>query len=197
MGYTKVDNSDGNGNICTLTGNNSVSYVFTKINDEFESNGVVFDSGLSDANETLKDPFTYKLRGLYLDGINHLLTYDRSGSFYLSNKLTMNVWFHPTATTGTIFSKSFNDFTDSTTSKFFDVSIGSNGSILIEITHNEVSPFGNSAITTFLSAYDLNDWNHIGILVDFDKTSRDSTLQIVHNESIRQEQTVDDTFIMD
>lgn len=94
MGYTKVDSGDGN--VCTLTGNNSVSYLFTFLTYVFTSNTVTFNAGLDDSAEPLNDPFTYKQRGLYMDGVNNLMTYDRLGSFYLHNELTVYTWILPT-----------------------------------------------------------------------------------------------------
>ena len=182
MGYTKVDS--GAGNVCTDTGNNNVAYLFTFLKHVFTSNSVTFNAGLDDTVESLADPYTYKLRGLYMDGVNTLMTYDRQGSFYLHNQFTMYTWVLPQVASGCIFTKSKNDFTNSTTSKFFDVSIGANDTVSIEITHQEDDPFGNSVVTTFADAYDLNDWNHIGIIISYDKDNRDSTFNLVHNQSI-------------
>ena len=195
MGYTKVDSGDGN--VCTLTGNNSVAYLFTFLTHVFTSNTVTFNAGQDDSAEPLNDPFTYKLRGLYMDGNNNLMTYDRLGSFYLHNQLTVYTWILPTQASGCIFTKSKNDFTDSSSSKFFDISIGANDTVSIEITHQEEDPYGNSVITTFSDAYDLNDWNHIGIIISYDKDTRQSTFNLVHNQSILSAQIVDEIFILD
>jgi hypothetical protein len=59
--------------------------VFDKLTLQWTDNGVTFDAGTDDTAEATKDPFSYKLRGLYFDGTNHLLTLDPTSNVYLHN----------------------------------------------------------------------------------------------------------------
>jgi hypothetical protein len=61
-----------------------LNLVFNKITHEWSGNGVRFDAGHDDTDEAI-DPFTYKLRGLYLNGSTHMLTLEPSQNIYLNN----------------------------------------------------------------------------------------------------------------
>ncbi|MEE4248650.1 MAG: hypothetical protein V2I33_25005 [Kangiellaceae bacterium] len=82
---------------------------------------MIFDAGLSDADEAADDvePFTYKLRGLWLDGAAKLLTLDTGATLTLSNNLTLAIWFNAKNASGTLFSKSYASYATADAPKFF------------------------------------------------------------------------------
>ena len=98
-----------------------IDYIFNKITKLWvASSGVQFMSGKTTSYEPY-DAYSYKLRGLYLNGTDRLLTLDTATNFYLHAIMTIETWIRPETEAGSIFSKSYNDYAVAGASDFFDL----------------------------------------------------------------------------
>jgi hypothetical protein len=122
----------GSSNACAGSAEN-VSFVFDKITYAWTHSSYTFHAGTDSSVEANIEPFSYKLRGLYFDGVDDLLTMDSTTRLYLHSEVSMNFWINPYTLGGTVFSKAFADYTDSSTSKFISVDIQSDGSVDVAI----------------------------------------------------------------
>lgn len=149
----------------------AVKYVFTKITKQWASNGVIFNAGLDDSDESEDvEPYTYKLRGAYFE-TDQIMTLDVSTGFNLHSLLTIYTWFLPTDVTGTIFSKSHADWTSANTSGFLSIELAPAGVV------NFVANLDSNISTPISSAYTLDSWNHLGLIVSYDEATVTTSIQ--------------------
>jgi hypothetical protein len=164
MGYTAHDAT------CDGTAAD-VDYIFTKMIKQWVHNSIVFNAGLNDTAESDNvEPFTYKLRGAYFDGVGKLLTLDNTTGFNLHSLLTFQSWFYPTVSNGTLFSKSHADWTSTNTSGFLSIAMAPAGIVSF------VANLNSNVATSIPNAYTLNNWNHLGLIVTYDKSTTTTTI---------------------
>jgi hypothetical protein len=94
---------------------------------------VLFHAGTDSSDEPGIDSLTYKLRGLYFDGSQTVMTEDATKRLVLHHTMTIEAWFMPSTTSGSIFSKSYVDYTNATTSEFFDLRVANFGKMELSI----------------------------------------------------------------
>jgi hypothetical protein len=161
---------------CTGTAGN-VAYVFDKLTKQWTSGTVIFNAGLDATVEATIEPFTYKLRGLWFDGTNHVLTLDPSSGLYLHSNFSFLSWIHSKAATGSIFSKSFNVYSSTTTSDFLDLRMASGGNVELVIKQYNTSTSKTSLIATGIQ----NAWTSVAFTVSYAKaTCTTSVIPIVN-----------------
>ena len=99
------------------------------------------------------------------------MTLDVSTGFNLHSLLTIYTWFLPTDVTGTIFSKSHADWTSANTSGFLSIELAPAGVV------NFVANLDSNISTPISSAYTLDSWNHLGLIVSYDEATVTTSIQ--------------------
>ena len=74
-----------------------------------------------------------------------------------------------TSTTGTIFSKSYNDFSTDISSHFIDIS-KNNNDLVMDINKDDGCQY------TFSSVLNSETWQHIGLVVSYEKSTVTTTV---------------------
>ena len=154
-------------------------FTFDKLTKQWSSGNVIFEAGETNADDGASEPYTYYQRGAFFDGTQQLLSLDVGSGLYLHSSMTFHAWFLPRALSGSLFSKSFNDWTDSTTSTFFDVILQGGGNIAI-VTTMYITP---DTQTTVVSAGITQDsWYHFGFILSYDKDAVETVITPVVNQ---------------
>jgi hypothetical protein len=140
------------------------------ITKTWTSGTVTFEAGLdaSDESDTV-EPFTYKMRGAYFSGSSLLsLTSD----MYLHAIFSIDLWYMPNGVNaGSLFSKSYNSWSNTQSSDFLDLSISADGDVELEF---------DSTTTKFFEAIWIPDgWNHFGLIANYDKVNFKTTITTI------------------
>ena len=157
----------GSSNVCTGTvAPVFVEYTFDQITKQwlYSPTSVLFHAGTDSTDEPGIDALTYKQRGLYFDGTQTLLTEDATKKLVLHHTMTLEAWILPSTTSGSIFSKSYMDYSSAGDSDFFDLRLADFGKFELSLkadTNQQVS-----AITASLST---GSWNYIALTILHDK----------------------------
>ena len=178
---------DSNGTRTCSTGSaDTVSYTFDQITKTWTSGTVTFEAGL-DADDEVEDfiPYTYKLRGAYFSGTSLL---SLTTNMYLHAKLSIDLWFLPLGASGSLISKSYSNWENSTTSAFLDIRLAAGVSIEFSI---------QATITTIENCVVQDIWNHLGLLVDFDKGNDKTIVTPIIQGVVGNSVEIADTIILE
>ena len=143
-----------------------IDYTFDKITKQwtYADTSVIFHAGTDATAEVGVDPLSYKLRGLFFDGTANLLTEDATKRLVLHHTMTVESWFMPYDTTGTIFSKSYLDYGSVGDSDFFDLRLADFGRIELSIKADT-----NQQVTAVSAGINTGSWNYIAVTILGDK----------------------------
>ena len=178
--------SDNGSGTCSVGSADTVAYTFDLLTKTWTSGNVIFDAGLSSDDESdLVEPYTYKLRGAYFSDTNLM---SLRTEMYLHAKLSIDIWYLPFASSGSLLSKSYDDWTDSSSSSFLDISLASVGNIRFGI---------QGTYTTISSSFSEGSWNHIGLIADYDKSSVTTVVTPIINGSVGTVINIANTIILE
>ncbi len=118
LGYTAAANACGGTS-------SAVQITFDKSQKNWANGGVTFNAGLRSAPDESIEPFTYNHRGAYFNGSDKLYTSDSSAPVYLHSDLSVTAWIYSTSVTGSVFSKSYSDYSTITSADLFDIHLAS------------------------------------------------------------------------
>ena len=186
-GYSSTNNVCNGSDSC-------IALQFDKITRQWSTeNGTpILFSELDSATST-DDQFTYKNRGAYFDGTDNLMTLDLAAKLYLHSSMSFHTWFYSQDTDGSLFSKSYNDYSSSTSSGFLDIQLSGAQSISVYVYVD-----GAENVATFSPAYNTNEWGHLAIIFDYDVDNQNTNLTfIVDGVTQAAQQTIDGGLVMD
>ena len=166
------------GNICTGAAD-SAYFLFATIADSWSAGSYTFNRGRTSSTESDIEPFTYKARGLYFDGVDDLVSMDNA--LYLDASFTLTMWFRPSVASGTLFGKSFNNFTSPSSAEFIDLRLFENLTLGINITPRFVE--SSKFFVTVTEQYTLNNWNIVGVSVAYTYSTPSTSVTFVMNSS--------------
>ena len=151
--------------------NTNLLLDFNNIANTWIYDGVTYVAGQDSTTVQSEEPWTYKNRGAYFDGTDDLCKLD--GTFYLyAQRFTFMSWIRPEQD-GSIFSKSYNDYSADGSSDFFDVRLlGLQLHVDITAVAGEKKTAAISGVITVLN------WNFISFTMNYDRTIDSETCTI-------------------
>ena len=140
---------------------------------------MTYYSGTDSTDEPDLQPWTYKKRGVWLDG-DDVLTLKVDTNFILHSYMTFYAWIRPKSEAGSLFSKSYADYAVVGDSDFFDVYLDTSGQLKVDITLD-----GNKSTATIQAAVTVQNWYFIGFTLTYDRDNLSSNIQGYANGSTR------------
>ena len=141
-------------------------------NRNWSYDSVIYSAGEIYGDDASKEPWTYARRGIWLDGTDDVLTL--YNTFYLhAQQFSFYAWVRPQVVAGSIFSKSYADYSSSGTSDFFDIYL--DGGIL----KVDIKATGGTKRTADIQGIVVaENWSNLGITIDYDRTAESETCNI-------------------
>ena len=178
--------SDSGSGTCGTGSADTIAYNFDLITKTWISGNVTFDAGLSSSAESdTVEPYTYKLRGAFFSDQNLM---SLRTTMYLHAKLSIDIWYLPFASSGSLFSKSYDNWTNSSSSAFLDIALSAGGVIQFGI---------QGTYTNFANCFTERSWAHIGLVADYDKFSVTTIVTPIRNGVVGSSTSVNNVIILE
>ena len=110
------------------------------------------------------------MRGLYFNGTDQLMSLS-SGNLYLHAAMTIEAWIRPESESGSVFSKSYNDYAVAGNEDFFSIRLDTVGRFNVVMKHESTSN-----VATVNLVYSLNAWDFIAIKIEYTTTDYKSSI---------------------